>query len=138
MTLLETQVLLQGMTAASLICGLFYTAAQFRQWRRAQHVANFTKLVEMQMQLRRMRIEDPSLAAVYRHDVEGFSSPQEIRAYFMNLVQLSLFEIAWFSRRQGQIPERYFQSWVDRMHEIAQEESFKRMLERHTTKIIDS
>lgn len=137
MSLLEAQVVLQFLTASSILGGLIYTAAQFRQWRRAQHVANFTKLVEMQMQLRRMRVDDPSLAAVYRHDVEGFESEREIREYFMNLIQLSLFEIAWFSHRHGQIPEAYFQSWVGRMREIAREPSFQRMLDRPTTKIMD-
>jgi hypothetical protein len=129
--------MLQALTALSILGGFVYTAAQFRSWRQAQHVANFTKLVEMQMQLRRMRVDDPSLAAVYRHDVEGFTSEREIREYFLNLMQLSLFEIAWFSRRQGQIPESYFQSWAARMREVAKEESFRRMLDRGTTKIID-
>lgn len=137
MELLQAQVILQALTASAILGGLIYTAAQFRSWQRAQHVANFTKLVEMQMQLRRMRIDDPSLAAVYTHDVEGFESEREIREYFMNLIQLSLFEIAWFSRRHGQIPEAYFQSWAGRMREIAREPSFQRMLDRPTTKIMD-
>jgi hypothetical protein len=138
MELLQAQVILQSLTAASILGGLIYTAVQFRNWQRAQHVANFTKLVEMQMQLRRMRIDDPSLAAVYTHDVEGFGSEREVREYFMNLIQLSLFEIAWFSHRLGQIPDAYFESWAGRMREIAREPSFQRMLDRPTTKIMDS
>jgi hypothetical protein len=39
---------------------------QFRAARRAQNVANFAKLVEMQFELRKMRVENPSLAAVQR------------------------------------------------------------------------
>ncbi len=60
-----------------------------------------------------MRVDDPSLASVYQHDVQGMSSDREIREYFMNLMQLSVFEIVWFSHKHGQLPDDYYQSWVD-------------------------
>ncbi|MCK6478439.1 MAG: hypothetical protein L6Q35_16595, partial [Phycisphaerales bacterium] len=63
------KVLLQGLTVLVFAAGLFYTGLQFRHWRRAAYVSNFTKLVELQMQLRRMRVDDPSLARIYKHDV---------------------------------------------------------------------
>jgi len=75
---------------------LIYTGVQLRNWRNAQYVTNFTKLVELQMQLRKMIVEDPSLAAAtFGSGIE--MSPEEIRGDFYNLMQVSLFEIAWFS-----------------------------------------
>jgi len=130
------QLVLQGLTAASIAGGLIFAAYQFWYLRRSQHVANFAKLVELQMRLRELRIIDPSLADVDKHDVEGLRSPQEIREYFLNLMQLSVFEIAWFSHRHGQIPDDYFQSWVRRMREIQKEDSFQRMLSKRSVKIL--
>jgi hypothetical protein len=43
--------------------GLIFTGAQLRNWRSAQYVTNFTKLVELQMQLRKMVVDEPTLAA---------------------------------------------------------------------------
>ena len=42
--------------------GLIYTGVQLHNWRNAQYVTNFTKLVELQMQLRKMVVDDPTLA----------------------------------------------------------------------------
>src|SRR4051812_24154652 len=101
---LYIQITLQSISSLAIAAGLIFTAVQFRQYRRAIHVANFTKLVELQMHLRELRVHDPSLAAVYAHDVEHLSTDQEIREYFMNLMQLSVFEIVWFSHKNGQLP----------------------------------
>ncbi len=136
MEILHVQVALQGLAAVSIFGALVYAALQFREWRKAQHVANFTKLVELQMSLRRMRVEQPALAEVYKHDVEHLSGEREIREYFMNLMQVSLFEIVWFSRRQGQLPEDYFESWARRMRAIAAEDSFQRMIRNPSMKIM--
>ncbi len=130
------QVVLQALSSFAIAGGLIFAAVGFLHARKAQHVANFTRLVELQMQLRKMRVDDPSLASVYKHDVEGMSSDREVREYFMNLMQLSVFEIVWFSHRLGQLPEDYYQSWVDRMKAIAQEESFIRMINTKSMKIL--
>ena len=130
------QIILQAVSAFAIAGGLIFTALQFRQVRRTQHVANFAKLVELQMHLRELRIQDPSLADVDRHDVEGLRSPQEVREYFLNLMQLSVFEIVWFSHKHGQLPDDYFESWVNRMKSLAQEDSFQAMLRRPAMKIL--
>jgi ribosomal protein S18 acetylase RimI-like enzyme len=128
MTLLHVQILLQAVATLSLVGAFVYAGFQLRDHRKAQRVANFTKLVELQMELRRMRVEDPTLAAVYAHDVETFSGEREIREYFFNLMQLSVFEIVWFAHDQGQLPGDYFDSWRTRMQHIAREPSFQRMM----------
>ena len=130
------QIILQAISSFAIATGLIFAAVQFLYARKAQHVANFAKLVELQMQLRRMRVEDPSLASVYKHDVQGLHSDREIREYFMNLMQLSVFEIVWFSHRLGQLPDDYYQSWVDRMKAIEQEESFRKMINNKSMKIL--
>ncbi|MFN0134240.1 MAG: DUF6082 family protein [Phycisphaerales bacterium] len=130
------QIVLQAVSSFAIAGGLIFTAVQFRATRRAQHVANFSKLVELQFQLRRMRVDDPSLAAVYKHDVEGLASPQEVREYFMNLMQVSVFEIVWYSHRMGQLPDDYYHSWVTRMRDIEREDSFQRMIANPAMKIL--
>src|SRR6266849_4864519 len=94
------QGVLQAVSALAVAGGLVYAALQFRGWRTAQHVANFTTLVELQLQLRQMVVEEPTLASLGT----GMSPeivPDEIRGYFYNLMQVSLFEIAWFSHQHG-------------------------------------
>jgi hypothetical protein len=130
------KVLLQALTVLVFSAGLFYTGLQFRHWRKAAYVSNFTKLVELQMQLRRMRVDDPSLARIYKHDVVDLQSDTEIREHFFNLMQLSVFEIVWFSHRMRQLPEDYFQSWVERMKILEQEESFQKMIDDRKMKIL--
>ena len=130
------QIILQAVSSFAIAGGLIFAALQFRQVRQTQHVANFAKLVELQMHLREMRVHDPTLADVDPHDVEGLTSPQEVREYFLNLMQLSVFEIVWFSRKHGQLPEDYFESWVNRMKSLAAGSSFQKMLSRPTTKIL--
>jgi hypothetical protein len=128
-------VILQTITCLAIAGGFVFAAISFRQSRQATVVANFTKLVELQMHLRQMRVDDPRLAAVYKHDVEGFVNDGEVRQYFFNLMQLSLFEIAWFSYKHGQITEDYYQSWLTRMRVIQKEESFRRMMRNPAMKI---
>jgi hypothetical protein len=130
------QITLQALSSFAIAGGLIFTAVQFRAARRAQHVANFAKMVELQFQLRKMRVDDPSLARVYKHDVEGLHSEEDIRFYFMNLMQLSIFEIVWFSHKHGQLPNDYFESWVKRMLEIEREDSFRQMIANPSMKIL--
>lgn len=136
LTLAEFQLLLQSISSFAIAAGLIFTAVQFRAWRKAAHVANFTKLVELQMSLRRMRVDDPSLAHIYQHDVVDLHNDRDIREHFMNLMQLSVFEIVWFSYREGQLPKDYFESWKKRMHSIVVEESFRRMMISPSMKIL--
>lgn len=121
----------QAISSFAIAGGLVYSAYQFRQYRRAQHFANFTKLVEAQMHLREMRVTDPSLAEVYRDDVEHAhrqpDAQRAIREYFFNLMQLSVFEIVWYGWRHGQIPSDYSRSRETRMREVVTERSFREM-----------
>lgn len=130
-----TAVVLQTISCLAIAGGFAFAAISFRQSRKATIVANFTKLVELQMHLRQMRVDDPRLAHVYKHDVEGFVNDGEIRQYFFNLMQISLFEIAWFSHKHGQITEDYYQSWLSRMRIIQKEDSFRRMMRNPAMKI---
>ena len=56
--------------------------------------------------------------------------------YFFNLMQLSVFEIVWFSHEQGQLPSAYFQSWVERMRVIEKEDSFRKMIANPSMKLL--
>lgn len=136
MTLQELQLAFQAISSLAIAGGLIYTALQFKKQREAQHFANFAKLVEAQMHLREMRVSDPSLANVYRHDVEFAQNPDQIREYFFNLMQLSVFEIVWFGYTHGQVPEDYFRSWERRMRDIAAEDSFRLMWSTPSMKIM--
>jgi len=130
------QITLQALSAFAIAGGFIYTAIQFRQARKAQEVANFSKLVELQFQLRKFRVDNPSLAAVHQSDIQQMHSEREIQEYFLNLMQLSLFEIAWYAHKEGQLPADYFQSWVTRMRQISGERSFQRMIESPAMKIM--
>ena len=130
------QITLQALSAFAIAGGLLYTAFQFREARKAQSVSNFAKLVELQFQLRRMRVENPALAAAHKADVEHLHSPAEVQAYFLSLMQLSLFEIAWYAHEQKQLPEDYFKSWERRMWQLGGEESFNKMLANPAMKIM--
>lgn len=130
------RITLQALSAFAIAGGLLYTAVQFRQARKAQLVANFSKLVELQYQLRQIRVNQPELAGVHKLDVAHLHSDREIQEYFLNLMQLSLFEIAWYAHEQGQIADNYFHSWASRMRQIAQEDSFRRMLTNPAMKIM--
>lgn len=130
------QITLQALSSFAIAGGLIFTAIQFGQARKAQLVANFSKLVELQYQLRYIRVQHPELASVHEHDVKNLSSDREIQDYFLNLMQLSLFEIAWYARKHGQLPEDYWQSWTSRMWQVAQERSFRGMIGNPSMKIM--
>lgn len=135
MTLQELQVIFQAISSLAIAGGLVFTGIQFRLGRKAQHVANFSKMVELQMQLRKMRVEHPHLARVHSHDTHGLESDEEIQHYFLNLMQASVFEIVWFSHRNGQLPDDYFHSWATRMKSIVEEDSFRRAMKKGSMKI---
>ena len=128
------QLTLQALSSFAIAAGLIFTAFQFSQARKAQLVANFSKLVELQYQLRHLRVQNPSLAS--EGDTQHLHSPQEIQIYYVNLMQLSLFEIAWYAHKFGQIPEDYFNSWKTRIWDVAQEPAFRAMLENPSMKIM--
>jgi hypothetical protein len=130
------RIALQALASFAIAGGLLFTAIQFRHARKAQMVANFSKLVELQYQLRQIRVERPELASVHQHDVEHLHSEREIQEYFLNLMQLSLFEIAWFAHKHGELPDDYFESWAKRMQQISREESFRRMIGNPAMKIM--
>jgi hypothetical protein len=130
------QITLQALSSFAIAGGLLYTAFQFRQARKAQAVANFAKLVEMQYGLRKIRVEHPELASVHHLDVEHLKTDRDVQEYFLNLMQLSLFEIAWYSHRHGQLGADYFASWEKRMRQLMQEDSFRRMLQSPAMKIM--
>jgi len=130
------QITLQALSAFAIAGGLLYTAVQFRAARKAQGVANFAKLVELQYQLRKIRVDNPSLASVHKHDVEHLHSEREIQEYYLSLMQLSLFELAWYAHKEGQLPDDYFLSWEKRMSQLADEESFRSMLANPAMKIM--
>jgi Family of unknown function (DUF6082) len=129
------QVVSQAVSAFAVAVGLVYAASQFRGWRTAQYVANFTKLVELQPQLRKMVVDDPTLAPVGLALPPG-DHPEDTRGYFYNLMQLSLFEIAWFSHQRGQLPDDYFASWVTHMSAIATRPAFQTMWRSDRNKIL--
>ena len=130
------QITLQALSSFAIAGGLIFTAFQFRQARKSQLVANFSKLVELQYQLRYIRVQHPLLASVHQHDVENLHSEREIQEYFLNLMQLSLLEIAWYAHKHGQLPDDYFHSWTSRMWQVAQEKSFRRMIDNPSMKIM--
>ncbi len=134
--ILLVQITLQALSSLAIAGGLVYAAVQFRSTRKAQLVTNFSKLVELQYNLRYLRVRDPSLASVHAHDVEHLGSEREIREYFLNLMQLSVFEIAWYAHHQKQLSDEYFDSWVRRMRQLAREESFRRMVRSPASKIM--
>ena len=130
------QITLQALSSFAIAGGLIFTAIQFRHAQKAQAVANFSKLVELQYQLRQIRVHHPSLASVHQADVQNLHSDREIQEYFLNLMQLSLFEIAWYAHKNGQLPDDYFASWTTRMWQVAQEDSFRRMINNPSMKIM--
>jgi len=130
------QITLQALSSSAIAGGLIFTAIQFRHAQKAQAVANFSKLVELQYKLREIRVHHPSLASVHPADVQNLHSDREIQEYFLNLMQLSLFEIAWYAHKNGQLPDDYFASWTTRMWQVAQETSFRRMINNPAMKIM--
>lgn len=130
------RTILQLIASVALVSSVVYGAIQLRNWHRTQQVANFSKLVELQMQLRRMRVERPDLADVHQHDMDDLATPKDVQNFFLNLMQLSVFEIAWFSHQMGQLSDDYFRSWERRMRVIKTEKSFQRMWAKPSMKIL--
>jgi hypothetical protein len=135
MVQLMVQLMVQAVSALAVAGGLIYAALQFRWWRTAQYVTNFTELVTLQLELRKMVVDDPTLASPGL-GVPAGTRPEDIRSEFYNLMQLSLFEIAWFSHLKGQLTDDYFNSWVTNMAEVAQRSSFRAMWSSNRTKIM--
>ena len=129
------QLSLQAISTLSVASGLVYGALQLRNWRIAQHVGNFTKLVELQLQLRKMRVDDPQLTHLTPWG-DPAGTHEDVRDYFYELMQLSVFEVAWFSHNHGQLPDDYFQSWVSSMAAMAARPSFQAMWQSNSTKIM--
>jgi hypothetical protein len=132
----DAQILLQSISALAAAGSLIYLVLEFRGWRTAQYVANFTKLVELQLQLRRLRFDDPTLISADTEPTLSALPAEKVRTYFYYLMQLSLFEVAWFSHSQKQIPDDYFASWVNNMRALAQLPGFQLMWATETTKIM--
>jgi hypothetical protein len=122
-------VVLQAIPVLAAAVGLVYAARQFRGWRNAQYVANFTKLSELKLQLRKMVVDDPTLGP------EGVPA-KDMRSYYYSFMQLSLFEIAWFSHRHGQLTDDYFAAWRSNMVAIARHPDFRAMWQSDQTKIL--
>ena len=59
-----------------------------------------------------------------------------MRSYYYNLMQLSLFEIAWFAHTHGQLPDDYFASWAVNMSALSSRPSFRDMWQSDQTKIL--
>jgi hypothetical protein len=81
-------------------------------------------------------VQNPSLASVHQHDVEHLHSEREVQEYFLNLMQLSLFEITWYAHKQGQLSDDYYESWEKRMRQLGEEQSFRRMFGNPAMKIM--
>lgn len=128
------QLTLQALSSFAIAAGLIFTAIQFGQARKAQLVANFSKLVELQYQLRRLRVDNPKLAS--EGDTAHLRSDFEVQVYYVNLMQLSLFEIAWYAHKHRQLPDDYFNSWKTRIWDVAQEPAFRAMLDNPSMKIM--
>ena len=128
------QITLQALSSFAIAAGLIYTAIQFGNARKAQLVANFSKLVELQYQLRKLRVDNPSLAS--EQDAKHLQTEQDVRVYYVNLMQLSLFEIAWYSHKHGQLQDDYFHSWQTRIWDVARERSFRAMVDTPSMKIM--
>ena len=128
------QLTLQALSSFAIAAGLIYTAVQFGNARKAQLVSNFSKLVELQYSLRQLRVQNPSLAS--EGDVQHLHTERDIQIYYVNLMQLSLFEIAWYAHQHGQLPDDYFHSWKTRIWDVAQEPAFRAMLNNPAMKIM--
>ncbi len=131
------QFLVEVVSILGAAGGLVYAGLQLRGWRNGQYVANFTKLVELQLQLRKMLVDDPTLA-LQGLGLPPDTPPKDIRGDYYNLMQLSLFEIAWFTHLHGQLTDDYFNSWVDSMEEVVQRPAFTEMWQREQLKIMHS
>jgi hypothetical protein len=82
-----------------------------------------------------MVVVEPTLA-ILGIGVSPEIVPDEIRGDFYNLMQVSVFKIAWFSHQHGQLPHDYFASCVVSMAVVAQRPAFRTMWQSDRTKIL--
>jgi len=61
---------------------------------------------------------------------------KDSRGYYYSLMQLSLFEIAWFTRKHGQLTDDYFASWKVSMASTAKGPAFRAIWQSDRTKIL--
>jgi len=127
--------IVQAIPVLAAAGGLVYAGLQFRGWRTTQYVANFTKLVELQLQLRKMIVDDPAL------EPSGGTKPadsptEEMRRYYYALMQMGVFEIAWYTHKKGQLTDDYFASWEAAMNSIANYPEFRAMWQTDRAKIL--
>jgi len=128
-------VIIQAVPVLAAAGGLMYAGMQFRGWRTSQYVANFTKLVELQLQLRKMIVDDPALEP--KDNTEPAQTPaEEMRRYYYALMQMSMFEIAWYTHKKGQLTDDYFASWETAMSSIAKYPAFRAMWQSDRAKIL--
>jgi hypothetical protein len=128
-------VIVQAIPVLAVAGGLVYAGLQFRGWRTTQYVANFTKLVELQLQLRKMIVDDPALEPSGRTKLAG-SPAEEMRRYYYALMQMGVFEIAWYTHKKGQLTDDYFASWEAAMSSIARYPEFRAMWQTDRAKIL--
>lgn len=129
------QVIIQAIPVLAAAGGLIYAGLQFRGWRTTQYVANFTKLVELQLQLRKMIVDDPTLEP--KGSMEPARTPaEEMRRYYYALMQMGVFEIAWYTHKKGQLTDDYFASWEAAMSSIATYPAFRAMWRTDRAKIL--
>jgi len=129
------QVLIQGIPLLAAAGGLVFAAMQFRGWRTTQYVANFTKLVELQLQNPKDDRGGSHLSAEGQR--EPTRSPAEkTRLHSYALMQIGVFEIAWFTHKYGQLTDDYFASWEAAMVSIVKYPTFRAMWQTDQTKIL--
>jgi hypothetical protein len=127
------QFVVQFISTLGVAGGVVYAGKQLRGWRDSQYIANFTKLVQLQLEMRKMAVDDPTLA--FQSHGAPAATPRDIREDYYNLMQLRLFEIAWFTHLHGQLTDDYFNSWVAGMAEVIQRPAFKTMWDKERLKI---
>jgi hypothetical protein len=129
------QVIVQAIPVLAAAGGLIYAGLQFRGWQITQYVSNFTKLVELQLQLRKMIVDDPALAPT-SSVTPPRDAAEEMRRYYYALMQVSVFEIAWYTHKKGQLTDDYFASWEAAILSMAKYPVFRAMWRTDRTKIM--
>lgn len=102
---------------------------------RTIYASTYSRMIEMLKDLRAMRIEDPTLAQVYKGDTNG-KTEQEIRHHFFNLIVLSIAELLFVNRKLKLAPDRDWDNWIEAIRHLAQEPSFRAMVLGPSRKIV--
>jgi hypothetical protein len=84
-----------------------------------------------------MLVDDPTLA-LQGLDMPTGISTEAIRGDYFNLMQLSVFEIAWYTHLHSQLTDDYFNSWAASMTEVAKRPAFQAMWQSGRLKILHS